>query len=276
MTAHASLPAQEYEPLGQLGLVEPFNLEGPPVAPRKRTLRNLLLFPFQPRTAASSGGEQLLGETLATWMQANYWNHEQLSLLTRSCSEGRLSVSCRELEDLTKQKGVNPRPRLFRALAAIHATVTSSQPVSLNQASPAFAVGDLVRFATTLTTDGSGNNPSWWFALYCHESWAGERIALRSSTPIRTDLSSRLSAYLRQQIVCSGQDPVMAGKASIRDLFTESHAKANLLNLWLMGMRELGPDEVHEVIHPVLHMLRSHGSEIISVRELLDTLYQQD
>lgn len=264
---------EEHRPHG-LALVE-----GGTTAPLPRTLRNLLLFPFQPRATEIRTGEVLLGETLATWMQANCWNHEQLSGLTRSCSEGRLSVSSKELEDLTRQKAVNPRPRLFRALAVIHravATAATTSTATADQLLKPFTVGDLVRFATPLTLDEAGHNPSWWFALYCNEAWASERIALHDVKPGRSDLSSRLSQHLRQQIVSHGQDPVSAGKAWIRDLYSESQAQANLLYLWLMGLRELGGEEVYGVIHPVLHILRSHGSSIASVKELLDTLYAAD
>lgn len=247
----------------------------PAVAPLGHGLRNLLRFPFQGRRAENQTGERLLGETLASWMQSNYWNHEQLSVLTRSCSEGRLSVSSKELEDLTRQKAINPRPRLFRALAAIHQAVAAHKPIGESEEIASYSVGDLVRFASVLSNDDSANKPSWWFALYCQEDWASERLALGFHKASRNDLSSRLSAHLRQQIVNSGKDPVSAGKASIRELFIDSHAKANLLHLWLMGMRELGPDEVHEVIHPVLHILRSHGSPIRTVKELLDTLHPQ-
>jgi hypothetical protein len=249
---------------------------GPGSAPLPRTLRNLLLFPFQPRRSDSHSGEEHLGEALATWMQANCWNHEQLSELTRSCSEGRLSVSSKELENITRQKAVNPRPHLFRALAAIHKAVISTEADGPGASQAAFVVGDLVRYATPLTADAAANKPSWWFAIYCSEAWAAERISLHDIRPGRFDLSSRLSQHLREQIVQSGQDPVRAGKAWIRDLLGDSQAQANLLNLWLMGLRDLGPDEVHAVIHPVLHILRSHGSTVVSIRELLDTLYAHD
>lgn len=269
MTVSVSRYLFRDRPERSLHLVVPFAAAETDRGGLGQALQVLLRFPLSVRRSveAVDGG---LGDVIDAWRAVNHWSPAQLADLAVRCTAGRLHVLTRELEDISLRKAIHPSPRLFKALAAIHLSVCERRAAAA--AGVPVEPGDPVGFASPLTLDGSANRASWWFALYCQEDWARDTIDLPLDWRTPADLSSRLSALLRRQMVESGLDPIADGRGALRTVFGDNQATLNRLNLWLMGVREMDGEELHACMHRLLHVLRNSGSTLTSVRALLEAL----
>lgn len=205
----------------------------------------------------------LLAAVVDSWCAANFWSLEQLAGLAGQRSRRSNTALLRELEDIRLKKAIPPSPRLFQALGAVHAAVCNKLEDGAE-----IACGEL-RYAITVTSGPEANQGSWWFAVYCQESWVHETISLPRQPEYPSDLSARLADYLRRQMVACGSDPISDGMAAIKDVFNADPVTLLRLHHWLIGLRDMDSEELHNSIYLLLHVARNFNATPGSVAELL-------
>lgn len=210
------------------------------------------------------------GRTLHQWMDMNCWSPQQLSSLIQICSQNRLQSSAIEIDNILRCGTIDIRSRLFRSLATVHQGVTMGMASEVVTASPDPSQDTfLLAYAVPITTDRSADLASWWFGLYCGETWASTKLNPPLPMPSVIGLSVELSYLVRQAIVETHRDPVMELQKLSRRIFPKSRAKSEAFNNWALGMNTLRGDELHDTIHLIMHIVNHYDSSVKSIEQLL-------
>lgn len=222
------------------------------------------LSPFLPR---HRGGSRL-AQPLAQWLAINYWTPAHFASLTTQCRDPLLVLSAREIEAITSGSKLELMPRHFCAFAAVDRLTRlerSSQPVSDQ---------DLIAcFATSICSDQSSLQPSWWFALYCGEPWASQVLRHDVPSPVHDMryLRQLLPPMLRMAITSHGLDVISHLKTCAKRLPRTSALRPQRFVDWILEYGTLDDRELRLAMALTLLLLAELGQEFTSLLDLSAT-----
>jgi hypothetical protein len=230
--------------------------------PSLRGLSNSIAATFSHLQAGQNGSSlNGFGKVLRSWQMVNYWNSFQLSRATSIASHSKAAISEQEIKNIVSGMSIHPSITLFKALAAIHQSITaghSSDP--------------LLQYAMPLSTDASGNSPSWWFALFCDEDWVLDKIAIPLNWSPPENFSEHLSVYIRKQITGSGKDIISDILPLLQNSFRLNSVEHNRLRMWILGIVEIKNEEMHDYIHGLVGLCRLCNSPSETVYSLMNSI----
>lgn len=222
--------------------------------------------------ASPRAGE--IGAVIRSWMEANLWTARQTVSLAHQLNPRCLALSHQELDSLLQGKPIDPSSALFKGMAAIHAAISSRAQERLREPGDLSSHDSMVLTASTLTRDDRASHASWWFAVYCQEPECLQGIVIPSDYSRPDRLSPRLSTYLRRQMIMRGLDPVADGTALLQQAFQTRGVTYSTMQAWLLGLRELNPDDLHASAHRVTLMVNSLNDRVTTVHQLMEELRQ--
>ena len=227
-----------------------------------RVLRASMTATFSNLSTSRHGASlNRFGSVLRAWKMVNYWNSRQLARVACMASCSKAIVSEQEVKNILSGMSIHPSITLFKALAAIHREITDRSSSDY-----------LLEYATPLSIEDAGNNPSWWFALYCDEEWAWSKIEIPLNWSPPEDLSKRLSAHLRKQITDNGKDVICDIPQLLSQSFDLNSVGKNRIKMWILGIRDIGKEEMHEYIHGLVKVSRLCGSPHETAYSLMNSI----
>ena len=231
-----------------------------PASPLKIFQRFLVGQPSPPGGAAPNAP---FPRALHGWLLANCWIPDQLPRLTESSRGAKSYITPHEASSLLRDTPIDLPPRIFKALARVHAR-TGNCP---NRHPTDSIDGALLSYATAITMDRSADQASWWFALYCQEEWAIEKLLPQIEIPALSRVEPQLGSLIRRTIAEARLDPV----AEIRRYETQLNSK-NLpagFGDWVLGFGKLKEDELRASVSHMIHLINHYGGGLQSISELL-------
>lgn len=217
-----------------------------------------------------------IGSLIRSWMEANLWTTEQTVELARQYQPGSKSFSRHELEGLLTGKPIDPSPRLFQGMAAVHQAVAGLPIPAGGMVSGLTALESTVMASSPLTLDAQADRASWWFAVFSNEPNCMDSLCIPADYRKPEKLSPQLSRYLRRLMISLGMDPVEEGMIMLSQLFSNSTKCIRSLHAWMLGMRELSPQDLHFHAPQLALLIHSLDNRITSIHALLEELRLQE
>lgn len=205
-------------------------------------------------------GRSRLSLEIEKWLLLNYWSPDQFATLTRLCCPAAKALTAREVARILSGSMLELMPKHFQAFAQVE------QLVHRNHGAPMQGASDqdlLACFASSICSDDSAQQASWWFALYCNEAWALERI--RESQPLPSlDLGvigKLLPGLLRKAVARHGLDPIGYVREAVQRLPAGSRIGRHTFIDWILEYDRLDGEGVRLALPFVLMLLRELGSD---------------
>lgn len=227
-----------------------------------------------PRGSRSEVSE--MGGLIRAWMEANLWTSQQVVELAGHHHPRSKPFSRHELEGLLTGKPIDLTPWLFQGMAAVHQAVASLPIPAGGMVSGLTALESTVMASSPLTFDAEANRASWWFAVYSNEPNCLDSICIPRDYRKPEKLSPQLGRYLRHLMISLGKDPVDDGILMLHQLFGDNTKCIRKLQEWMLGMRNLSPQDLHSYAHKLAIMIHSLDSRIHDVHTLLEELRLQE
>lgn len=195
----------------------------------------------------------------------NYWTPEHFAALTEACCPAAKALSDTDVAAVVSGARPDLMPRFFQALAGVDARIRTGngRPLSTDQ--------DLLAlYASSICIDDAANNASWWFAVYCNEPWAIEKIVAAPSAPMLDlqALRQRVPVLLRRAISERQHDPVTFLKTSAQQLPRGSRLKASSFIDWILEYDQIDLDILRLAISLALVLMSELGEDLTSIADL--------
>lgn len=198
-----------------------------------------------------------LSQELERWLALNYWTPAHFALLSQCCSPPGRGLTSTDVTAVISGSRPDLMPKFFQAFAAVDARIRTStaQPLTSDQ-------DLLAHSATSICSDESSTRPSWWFAVYCNEPWALDKIVHTDSVSVPEPqvLRSSVPALLRRAIAERQEDPVMYLKASAQRLPRSSQLRQDRFVDWVLDYDQIEFEHLRLAIPFALMLMAELGS----------------
>lgn len=214
-------------------------------------------------------GRYKLAELVGHWLDINCWTHSDFALLTRSfCPQSR-DLSSREIAAVLSGSRPELIPKHFQAFAAVERGIADINLAAASQEPPS-DINLLSCFTSSISTDASGQNASWWFAVYCGEQWAIDKIDpdLQPKPTAITAPARELPQLLRSAISRNGLEPVAYIREAAQALHKRSSLQPSRYVDWALEYEILHEKEVRLAIPFSLFLLEAIGLRCNSIHSI--------
>jgi len=210
-----------------------------------------------------------LTELLNQWCYWNYWSPQHFSNLTREyCAPSRF-LNPKDISSILQGSKPELMPKHFQAFAAVERGLKSYRSEHFT----ILTESQLIQaFTRSICTDDSALSASWWFAVYCEEEWALEKIVEFNENPIPSlnELGRILPGRIRSQIARTGTDPVNYLREHSQSLRTITRTLSAIHFIdWALDYRPLDEKRLRLAVPYSLWMLESTGCRISNMSNIL-------